>query len=640
MFFDSNNIITLKDYKKLSLTIIKIYLYFNQIDDNDLVEFIDDNDLLNKNIDGLEDIRTEILNSDHYINIKLCGPSSSGKSTFINTILGEKRDLAKISTGTTKKGHIFISQKYRLKLIDDLGFDEGDEGERNEEIFKSLTNDKHRIIIDEAFERSYGYNNDFQNKYHLLLYFLKYESYNIIQEHINFVNKLNNDKIPIIFVISFCEDDDIFNGRNEFKKNGDKSQNGYTDYVNLIEIALKQKEQNEYIDKKKIPINCLKKKGLGDLFEEIYNVFKNKIIQKNYIDKLEKDIETGSKDNDPNKDIKNNFFLKDIKIKDIISPQMKASVLLVKDLILKLTGQYSGKLEWMPAFKFSFSRMWNNLRKVITYKRPNNEFYPLLTELVLKIFRIFGDEEKNVQNCNEYIKTTIYKYFKINENGEISYETFKKDIRKYRNLFNNTKKYYEIEETIQDNILERGIFEINADKFTNTGKFLLEQEKYFFDIEITNEIKKSINNRTISEDDETDYHQDNILDNSKTKLLSDDSNLIDNEIKEEKDLEPNDSNKYINDFKNISEQIINYIKKNFGEISGDNILENRNDKILLKIFLINLVCRELTKELCQKNNSQSINEYLKNLAEEYNKSINGLKMLAKEFQEKNEIQNK
>jgi hypothetical protein len=284
--------------------------------------------------------------------------------------------------------------------------------------------------------------------------------------------------------------------------------------------------------------------------------------------------------------------------------------------------------------------MWNNLRKVITYKRPNNEFYPLLTELVLKIFRIFGDEEKNVQNCNEYIKTTIYKYFKINENGEISYETFKKDIRKYRNLFNNTKKYYEIEERIQDNILERGIFEINADKFTNTGKFLLEQEKYFFDIEITNEIKKSINNMTISEDDETDYHQDNILDNSKTKLLSNDSNLIDNEIKEEKDLEPNNSNKYINDFKNISEQIINYIKKNFGEISGDNILENRNDKILLKIFLINLVCRELTKELCQKNNSQSINEYLKNLAEEYNKSINGLKMLADEFQEKNEIQKK
>ena len=37
-------------------------------------------------------------------------------------------------------------------------------------------------------------------------------------------------------------------------------------------------KQNEYIDKKKIPINCLKKKGLGDLFEEIYNEFKNKII--------------------------------------------------------------------------------------------------------------------------------------------------------------------------------------------------------------------------------------------------------------------------------------------------------------------------------------------------------------------------
>lgn len=51
--------------------------------------------------------------------------------------------------------------------------------------------------------------------------------------------------------------------------------------------------------------------------------------------------------------------------------------------------------------------MWNNLRKVITFKRPNNK-YPLLTELVLKIFKIFGDEENNVQKCNECVKTTIY----------------------------------------------------------------------------------------------------------------------------------------------------------------------------------------------------------------------------------------
>ena len=120
--------------------------------------------------------------------------------------------------------------------------------------------------------------------------------------------------------------------------------------MNRIEIALQLKKQNNFIDKKKIPINCLKKKGLGDLFEEIYNVFKNKIIEKNYIDKLEKDIETGSKDYDPNKDIENNFFLKDIKIKDIISPQMKASVLLVKDLILKFNWTIQRKIRMDASF--------------------------------------------------------------------------------------------------------------------------------------------------------------------------------------------------------------------------------------------------------------------------------------------------
>ena len=144
-YFDLKNIIRLENMNKLSLSIIKIYLYFNQIDDYDLIDFVHENELLKKKIEGLKEEIEQIINNDHIINIKVCGTSSTGKSTFINTILDEKRALTNPSSGTTKKCNIYISKKYNLKFIDDLGFDEGNEGEVNREI-ESLKDKRHRNI--------------------------------------------------------------------------------------------------------------------------------------------------------------------------------------------------------------------------------------------------------------------------------------------------------------------------------------------------------------------------------------------------------------------------------------------------------------------------------------------------------------
>ena len=122
-------------------------------------------------------------------------------------------------------------------------------------------------------------------------------------------------------------------------------------------------------------------------------------------------------------------------------------------------------------------------------------------------------------------------------------------------------------------------------------------------------------------------------------------NLIEEEIKtneikevDEKNLfiqdEDNQSIKYNdNDFYFIYERITNYIKKEFGQYRGNNLVNNHNDKILLKIFFINLVCKDLIYEYCEKyHNPKNNYDFFFNLAKQFNESITGLNNLKIPFE--------
>lgn len=606
-YFDWNNIRILNEYNELSLTILKIYLYFNQIDDYDLFDFINKNNIIVQNIEGLKEEMEQLNKNDHFINIKLCGNSSTGKSTFINTILGEKRSLIEGSSGTSKKNHIFISKKYNLKFIDDLGFDKGDEGKINEEI-DDLKNKKHRIIIDKNIELSYGYYNDSRNKINLLLFFSRYDTpYNINSQQLKFMKNIDNKEIPIIFVINFC-DDKIFEDKLKYKNNKNRCKSFNNKYLRLLETMAKEledKEQIQFIKKKKIPINCLNKKGYHSLFKKIYKLFKDSMVKNEIIEKLK----SGDNYASPNKDLKNlletNIFFKDIKSEDIISQQLKESVVLIKDLILKLTGQYSGEI-LLPWFA-----IMNSIKKYI-YWRPKKEFYPLLTDLVFDIYDIFGEVKKQ-NECSEFIQKCLDNYFKISENGELDFEEFKNDIIKFRNLFYNLENNFSVKEENQNDSIKEKILKISEDNFSNIGKFFLEEEKKFFENQINDAIKAKSNDKKIS-------------------IIYDDSYLTENDDDEATELIVVDNiSKYKKEFNNIKEKISNYIKKKFGIRHGESIVDNNKDKILLRIFLINLVCKQLIDELCEK--SQNIWDFFLNLAEQYNSSVEGLIKLKDYYKE-------
>ena len=112
---------------------------------------------------------------------------------------------------------------------------------------------------------------------------------------------------------------------------------------------------NEYKDKKIVVINCLDKLGFNDLFETIYNEFKEKKIEaKDFKYDNIKDIE---------EKLKESFFFKNNKLEDIISQPMKKSVEEIKTLILLLTGQYRDQLNKNYYYSFLFRRIWNYIKK-------------------------------------------------------------------------------------------------------------------------------------------------------------------------------------------------------------------------------------------------------------------------------------
>ena len=93
-FVDMNNFFIYNDneenYKKAIISLFKVYRYFNQLGDayfKKLHELINI-DILDENFD--------YLFHTHYFNILLCGRTGTGKSTFINKIMGEKSLYFKI----------------------------------------------------------------------------------------------------------------------------------------------------------------------------------------------------------------------------------------------------------------------------------------------------------------------------------------------------------------------------------------------------------------------------------------------------------------------------------------------------------------------------------------------------------------
>ena len=171
-YFDENNIFirenSLIGCKCAIIPIIKVYCYFNQLGDSFY------NQLINKNynIIGLEE-QIQNFSLSHYFNVLVYGRSRTGKSAFINRIMGEnKAFISKTKGAGTIRDNFYIQKKYRNKIIDVGGIYKGYEIRDKLEKLKSIYSKKVlNIKNDESTNNMFNYYDDERNNLHLLIYF-------------------------------------------------------------------------------------------------------------------------------------------------------------------------------------------------------------------------------------------------------------------------------------------------------------------------------------------------------------------------------------------------------------------------------------------------------------------------------------
>ena len=572
-YFDMNNIFIYNnsqlEISKSIISIIKVYTYFNQLGTGFYTKL--------ENLDlKIDDLKEEISNSfhTHYFNILLCGRTGAGKSTFINKFLGEKKSFTlKTKSAGTYKNNFYIHKKYPIKIIDVCGFAGGNETKENLEKMNLIYNkDSVNILIDEPSTDAFSFYGDRRNNIHLLLYFNVYgEKYDILPGETPIMDEAMKLKIPIIFLINKCPDQ-IFSDEDEME--------------DLKMDVADARKGTKYEKFKTYCINCLNGKGFDLLLKGIYEMYKNNIIKEDDLDKI-KNHSLGEEDF---KTIfKNNIFFGDISPKDVfLNESLITSCINIKKLLVKLGGYYSKELKKLKALKFYFKyKLYNNF-----WRNSEKNFFPLLTDLVQKIYSNFGLDKTKVE-CNDFIIKVLSLYFNI-DLSEVKSGKKSDD----KNIKNKNEEDYDC--TVEGDNECAAPYNFSLEKFAADYANLLNLYSDSKNFKITEHIEEH---------------------NLKTKGNINEIILNKNNIKE---IDLN--------------RLYTLIKRDFG-LDNSKRDATSEEKIILKLFYVSYVCNELIGILCGKMNQKSfkytsIYNFYYTVSLSYNAAINGFLDICKDMIQK------
>ena len=572
-YFDMNNIFIYNnsqlEISKSIISIIKVYTYFNQLGTGFYTKL--------ENLDlKIDDLKEEISNSfhTHYFNILLCGRTGAGKSTFINKFLGEKKSFTlKTKSAGTYKNNFYIHKKYPIKIIDVCGFAGGNEAKENLEKMNLIYNkDSVNILIDEPSTDAFSFYGDRRNNIHLLLYFNVYgEKYDILPGETPIMDEAMKLKIPIIFLINKCPDQ-IFSDEDEME--------------DLKMDVADARKGTKYEKFKTYCINCLNGKGFDLLLKGIYEMYKNNIIKEDDLDKI-KNHSLGEEDF---KTIfKNNIFFGDISPKDVfLNESLITSCINIKKLLVKLGGYYSKELKKLKSLKFYFKyKLYNNI-----WRNSEKNFFPLLTDLVQKIYSNFGLDKTKVE-CNDFIIKVLSLYFNI-DLSEVKSGKKSDD----KNIKNKNEEDYDC--TVEGDNEYPAPYDFSLEKFAADYANLLNLYSDSKNFKITEHIEEH---------------------NLKTKGNINEIILNKNNIKE---IDLN--------------RLHTLIKRDFG-LDNSKRDATSEEKIILKLFYVSYVCNELIGILCGKMNQKSfkytsIYNFYYTVSLSYNAAINGFLDICKDMIQK------
>ena len=222
---DSRNI-SFESQETIYAKIISLYEYFNESYENNI-------DLFEKNDKNLYD-------KSNTINIMVIGKRGTGKSTFINRLLGEKKAYAQ-RNGKTSIIKEYYHKKYPLKIIDSEGFEIGNKNQIDnvKALLKSNNLNYEKLIKNK--------------KIHFILYLFKNRD-KIEDIELEIIRNLYKYNIYMFFIISNMNEEDEESSKNDLEealsnyqnKNENNEIEGFNE--NEIEDILKNTFCLDFLD--------------------------------------------------------------------------------------------------------------------------------------------------------------------------------------------------------------------------------------------------------------------------------------------------------------------------------------------------------------------------------------------------------
>lgn len=264
--------------KKMNQNLVKV---LNEEDDIDLlINIIEITSYCNELGDEIgfpkKFINEKLLKEDQKLSIKdpftlnflICGRPGSGKSLFINSLLGKwKCFSSKGEVSLTSHIVKYIHNLYPIAIFDTPGF------EKKDDILavQKLINDKNKALKEE------------KNQIHCVLYCMNLQRERTFNDDdYNFLLNLLNQNIKVFIITTHSID-----------------KNRSMDFIEAIKLNLLQKDENKFKEliNNIYPVELkgdehYKKFGLKELFNGIYNEFKNHKCNDNITKYNEKTINT------------------------------------------------------------------------------------------------------------------------------------------------------------------------------------------------------------------------------------------------------------------------------------------------------------------------------------------------------------
>ena len=219
---------------------------------------------------------SEDIATNYKFNILVCGRAGTGKSSFINNLLGERKAKEGEGLSVTHKIVSYMLKDFPIIISDTPGFE-------NDETVKEV-----KILLDKYNKKLI----DARKKVNLILYFFPYSERSILNMELPILESLIEYKTEILFVMNFVTEPIEKKHYIRIKEICEESLKKLLPEKFPIRIypiniySRVDEEEDEENEDAPHKLKIIKAFGIDVLFKAIFSLFKSNIIDINDIKKI------------------------------------------------------------------------------------------------------------------------------------------------------------------------------------------------------------------------------------------------------------------------------------------------------------------------------------------------------------------